>query len=151
MARHWLIHSSLVVVVALVCLTVGFQAGAQETPDKGRPNSLKVGQVQKVGGKIITAEDLIARIWEYESMLKPDQRVLEPTMSYLRDTALLDLDKVLALVTTDGGPTSHTAILAREKSIPAVVGVAAAKRDMARASRVYGRYCAAPTNGGSGG
>ncbi|MFT4213982.1 MAG: phosphoenolpyruvate--protein phosphotransferase [Microbacterium sp.] len=43
------------------------------------------------------------------------------------DTALLDLDQVLALVTTDGGPTSHTAILAREKSIVAVVGVAAAK------------------------
>jgi phosphoenolpyruvate-protein phosphotransferase (PTS system enzyme I) len=40
------------------------------------------------------------------------------------DTALLDLDKVLALVTSDGGPTSHTAILAREKSIVAVVGVA---------------------------
>ncbi|MBN9213812.1 MAG: phosphoenolpyruvate--protein phosphotransferase [Microbacterium sp. SCN 70-200] len=43
------------------------------------------------------------------------------------DTALLDLDKVLALVTTDGGPTSHTAILAREKSIVAVVGAASAK------------------------
>ncbi|MBU4464629.1 MAG: phosphoenolpyruvate--protein phosphotransferase [Actinobacteria bacterium] len=43
------------------------------------------------------------------------------------DTALLDLDKVLALVTTEGGPTSHTAILAREKSIVAVVGVASAK------------------------
>ncbi|RIJ14105.1 phosphoenolpyruvate--protein phosphotransferase, partial [Clavibacter michiganensis subsp. insidiosus] len=42
------------------------------------------------------------------------------------DTALLDLDKVLALITTDGGPTSHTAILAREKAIVAVVGVAAA-------------------------
>ncbi|SDY45042.1 phosphoenolpyruvate--protein phosphotransferase [Herbiconiux ginsengi] len=39
------------------------------------------------------------------------------------DTALLDLDKVLALVTSDGGPTSHTAILAREKSIVAIVGV----------------------------
>lgn len=39
------------------------------------------------------------------------------------DTALLDLDKVLALITTDGGPTSHTAILAREKSIVAIVGV----------------------------
>ncbi len=38
------------------------------------------------------------------------------------DTALLDLDKVLALITTEGGPTSHTAILAREKSIVAVVG-----------------------------
>ncbi|MFF2633084.1 phosphoenolpyruvate--protein phosphotransferase [Microbacterium sp. NPDC058021] len=43
------------------------------------------------------------------------------------DTALLDLDKVLALVTTEGGPTSHTAILAREKSIVAVVGAVGAK------------------------
>ena len=39
------------------------------------------------------------------------------------DTAMLDFTKVLALVTRDGGPTSHTAILARAKSIPAVVGV----------------------------
>ncbi|WP_120003665.1 phosphoenolpyruvate--protein phosphotransferase [Nesterenkonia muleiensis] len=38
------------------------------------------------------------------------------------DTALLDLDKVLALVTIEGGPTSHTAILARGKGITAVVG-----------------------------
>jgi phosphotransferase system enzyme I (PtsI) len=40
------------------------------------------------------------------------------------DTAMLDLDKVLGLITSDGGPTSHTAILAREKSIVAVVGTA---------------------------
>jgi len=40
------------------------------------------------------------------------------------DTALLDLGKVLGLLTRDGGPTSHTAILARSKSIPAIVGVA---------------------------
>lgn len=39
------------------------------------------------------------------------------------DTALLDLAKVLALITRDGGPTSHTAILARARSIPAIVGV----------------------------
>ena len=39
------------------------------------------------------------------------------------DTATLDLDLVLALITRDGGPTSHTAILARSKSIPAIVGV----------------------------
>lgn len=39
------------------------------------------------------------------------------------DTALLDLEKVLALITSDGGPTSHTAILARSRSIPAIVGV----------------------------
>jgi phosphotransferase system enzyme I (PtsI) len=40
------------------------------------------------------------------------------------DTALLKLDQVLALITSDGGPTSHTAILAREKGIVAVVGAA---------------------------
>lgn len=39
------------------------------------------------------------------------------------DTALLDLGKVLGLITRDGGPTSHTAILARAKAIPAIVGV----------------------------
>ncbi|MGW9477110.1 phosphoenolpyruvate--protein phosphotransferase [Saccharomonospora azurea] len=37
------------------------------------------------------------------------------------DTASLDPDKVLALVTEEGGPTSHTAILARSLRIPAVV------------------------------
>jgi len=42
------------------------------------------------------------------------------------DTALLELDKVLALVTRQGGPTSHTAILARSKAIPAIMGVAEA-------------------------
>jgi phosphotransferase system enzyme I (PtsI) len=42
------------------------------------------------------------------------------------ETALLDFTKVHALVTRDGGPTSHTAILARAKSIPAIVGVAGA-------------------------
>src|SRR5690606_26629791 len=40
------------------------------------------------------------------------------------DTALLNLEQVLALITSDGGPTSHTAILAREKGIVAVVGAA---------------------------
>ncbi|MDR5698378.1 phosphoenolpyruvate--protein phosphotransferase [Agromyces aerolatus] len=42
------------------------------------------------------------------------------------DTATLDLGQVLGLVTIDGGPTSHTAILAREKNIVAVVGAAGA-------------------------
>jgi phosphotransferase system enzyme I (PtsI) len=37
------------------------------------------------------------------------------------DTALLDPAKVVAFVTEEGGPTSHTAILARSMSVPAVV------------------------------
>ncbi|KZC94981.1 phosphoenolpyruvate--protein phosphotransferase [Clavibacter tessellarius] len=51
------------------------------------------------------------------------------------DTALLDLDRVLALVTTDGGPTSHTAILARSRSIPAIVGARGAA-DLAEGDEV---------------
>ncbi|MCU1482945.1 MAG: phosphoenolpyruvate--protein phosphotransferase [Subtercola sp.] len=43
------------------------------------------------------------------------------------DTALLDLTKVIGLITREGGPTSHTAILARSKSIPAIVGVGGAE------------------------
>jgi phosphotransferase system enzyme I (PtsI) len=39
------------------------------------------------------------------------------------DTAVLDPAMVLALVTEEGGPTSHTAILARALGIPAVVAV----------------------------
>ncbi|WP_158879627.1 phosphoenolpyruvate--protein phosphotransferase [Amycolatopsis anabasis] len=39
------------------------------------------------------------------------------------DTAGLDPKQVLALVTEEGGPTSHTAILARALGIPAVVAV----------------------------
>lgn len=47
------------------------------------------------------------------------------------DTALLDAAQVLAIVTEQGGPTSHTAIIARAKSLPAVVGApgAAALQD----------------------
>ncbi len=38
------------------------------------------------------------------------------------DTAGLDPDVILALVTERGGPTSHTAIIARQLGIPCVVG-----------------------------
>jgi phosphotransferase system enzyme I (PtsI) len=42
------------------------------------------------------------------------------------DTATLDPAKVLAIVTEEGGPTSHTAILAKALGVPAVVGCAGA-------------------------
>lgn len=40
------------------------------------------------------------------------------------DTAVLDPDKVLAIATRLGGPTSHTAIIARQLAIPCVVATA---------------------------
>ena len=42
------------------------------------------------------------------------------------DTVTLTPERVLALVTVKGGPTSHTAILARSLGIPAIVACAAA-------------------------
>lgn len=43
------------------------------------------------------------------------------------DTAALDLEKVRAIVTVEGGPTSHTAILARSRGIVAVVAAKGAE------------------------
>ncbi|WP_067963517.1 phosphoenolpyruvate--protein phosphotransferase [Nocardiopsis trehalosi] len=40
------------------------------------------------------------------------------------DTAVLDPDLVVAFITREGGPTSHTAILARSLGLPAVVACA---------------------------
>ncbi|MFV0374568.1 phosphoenolpyruvate--protein phosphotransferase [Microbacterium sp.] len=75
------------------------------------------------------AQRVIARLRGLPAPGVPDPGhpfVLVATDLAPADTALLDLDKVLALVTSEGGPTSHTAILAREKLIVAVVGVAEA-------------------------
>ncbi|CAB5110257.1 MAG: phosphoenolpyruvate--protein phosphotransferase [Actinobacteria bacterium] len=44
------------------------------------------------------------------------------------DTAMLDLSKILALVTSGGGPTAHTAILARSKGLIAIVGAHGAEK-----------------------
>ncbi|GLW95986.1 phosphoenolpyruvate--protein phosphotransferase [Microtetraspora sp. NBRC 16547] len=56
---------------------------------------------------------------------------LEPYVLVARDlapadTALLDPALVVAFVTEEGGPTTHTAILARSMGVPAVVGCAGA-------------------------
>jgi len=46
------------------------------------------------------------------------------------DTASLETDKIMALVTVQGGKTSHTGILARTLGIPAVVGVTELEREV---------------------
>ncbi|WGZ79290.1 phosphoenolpyruvate--protein phosphotransferase [Arthrobacter sp. EM1] len=44
------------------------------------------------------------------------------------DTATLDPDKILALLTAGGGPQSHTAIIARSLGLPAIVAAAGVDR-----------------------
>ena len=43
------------------------------------------------------------------------------------DTAQLDPKRILGLCTASGGPTAHTAIIARSLDIPCVVGTGASR------------------------
>ncbi len=57
----------------------------------------------------------------------PSEGLTEPSIVLARDlapsdTALMDKSLVLGFCTAEGGPTSHTAILARGLGIPAIVG-----------------------------
>jgi phosphoenolpyruvate-protein phosphotransferase len=62
--------------------------------------------------------------------LPPDCVLLAADLSP-SDTAMLDTTKVIGLATAQGGPTSHTAILARTLGLPALVGAGAALLDVA--------------------
>ncbi len=72
----------------------------------------------------------------YRSWRRPS--VLASRGTCAADTAGLDPARVLALVTEEGGPTSHTAILARALRIPAVVAVKGALSFEAEAVSVDG-------------
>lgn len=61
--------------------------------------------------------------------------LLAPELSPTQ-TARLDMSRILGLVTTGGGPTSHGAILARAMGIPAVAGVGEAAESIADGTRV---------------
>lgn len=61
--------------------------------------------------------------------------LLEPSIVVARDltpsdTAQMDRTRVLGFCTAMGGPTSHTAILARQLGIPAVVGIGEAVMEL---------------------
>ncbi|MCL2787469.1 MAG: phosphoenolpyruvate--protein phosphotransferase [Micrococcales bacterium] len=58
---------------------------------------------------------------------RPEPFILVATDLAPADTARLDPAWILGIVTRDGGATSHTAIVARERGIPAVLGLAEAE------------------------
>jgi phosphotransferase system enzyme I (PtsI) len=81
-------------------------------------------------GRVADLEDLsqraIARLLGVPVPAVPESD--EPFVLVARDlapadTALLDITRVLAIVTAEGSKSTHTAILAGEKGIPAVVGM----------------------------
>ena len=73
---------------------------------------------------------IIAEILEIDMPGVPERDepfVLVATDLAPADTAALEGGRCIALVTEQGGPTSHTAIIARALGLPAVVGVAGAE------------------------
>jgi phosphotransferase system enzyme I (PtsI) len=87
------------------------------------------GQGGRIGERAADLEDARQRIVAALTG-RPAPGLPEATAPYVllardlapADTALLDRRLCLALVTEEGGPTSHTAIIARALGIPAVVG-----------------------------
>ncbi|NUR57371.1 MAG: phosphoenolpyruvate--protein phosphotransferase, partial [Catenulispora sp.] len=84
-----------------------------------------------LAGRVADLEDIAARAVAFATGVpmpglppNEDPYILVARDLAPADTALLDKRLVLALVTAEGGPTSHTAILARSMGIPAVVGAA---------------------------
>ena len=93
-----------------------------------------VAMFERLGGRqaerIADLEDVCARIIaELQGLPEPgvpefaEPGVLMADDLAPADTAALDPSKVLAIVTEFGGPTSHTAIIARQLGIPCIVAV----------------------------
>ena len=88
-----------------------------------------------LAGRVADLDDvrnrIVARLMGVPMPGVPDSD--EPYVLFARDlapadTALLDPTLVLGFVTEEGGPTSHSAILARALGVPAVVAFAGATR-----------------------
>ncbi|RMI41243.1 phosphoenolpyruvate--protein phosphotransferase, partial [Streptomyces triticirhizae] len=92
--------------------------------------ALLAGAGEYLAGRVADLDDvrnrIIARLMGLPTPGVPDSD--EPYVLIARDlapadTALLDTSLVLGFLTEEGGPTSHSAILARALGVPAVVAV----------------------------
>lgn len=102
----------------------------------------RVSQVQKLddpvlAGRAVDLSDVGQRMLRYLVGLPAEQNVSPDMPTILlaedftpSDTARFDPDTILGFCTVRGGPTSHTAILARSLGIPAIVGVGEALLDV---------------------
>ena len=96
-----------------------------------RLSALGGRMAERVADVLDVRDRIIAELLEVEMPGVPERD--EPFVLVARDlapadTAALEGGQCVALVTEDGGPTSHTAIIARALGLPAVVGVEGAAR-----------------------
>ena len=91
------------------------------------------GQLESLADEILRARsadvrDVARRVIEVLMGVQTKSKLTAPVIIIAHDlapsqTVALDATKVLAFCTAEGGPTSHTAILAKALGIPAVVGL----------------------------
>jgi len=98
-----------------------------------RVTEVKGMENERLAGRAIDLHDVGQRVLrlladtEHTELELPDEPVLLVADDLSpSDTAKLDPKRILGLCTASGGPTSHTAIIARSLDIPAVVGAGAA-------------------------
>jgi phosphocarrier protein FPr len=83
----------------------------------------RAADLHDVGQRVLR---LLAETEHSEAALPDEPVILIADDLTPSDTAKLDPQRILGIVTVAGGPTSHTAIIARSLDIPAIVGAGAA-------------------------
>ncbi|MFH1743981.1 MAG: phosphoenolpyruvate--protein phosphotransferase [bacterium] len=81
----------------------------------------RFADIQDIGRRILG--NLLGGVTNFVTDLLEEQVILIAHDLSPSDTATMPTDKIIGFATEVGGPTSHTAILARSLQIPAVVGV----------------------------
>jgi len=79
----------------------------------------RAADLRDIGQRVLR---LFSGVVSREPVLPAGQCILVADDLTPSDTARLDPKKILGLCTAAGGPTSHTAIIARARGLPAVVG-----------------------------
>lgn len=124
-------------------IAVGASA-AQAWRDALRPlaEALRAGGDPRLAERADDMRDLerqlIARLMgvEQEVARLPDGAILLADDLLPSQLMALDLDRVAGLAIERGGPTSHVAILAASRGLPALVALGAPARDLAEGARV---------------
>ncbi|MBW6529578.1 phosphoenolpyruvate--protein phosphotransferase [Sphingomonas sp. RRHST34] len=122
----------------------GGASAAQAWRDAIRPQAeaLRAGGDPRLAERADDMRDLerqlIARLMgvEQEVALLPDGAIVLADDLLPSQLMALDLDRAAGLAIERGGPTSHVAILAASRGLPALVALGAAVRDLAEGTRV---------------
>ena len=102
-------------------VTRRFQELVQEFKALPEPLPSRVGDLLDLERRLVAR--VMGRRWTTRVDRLPRKVIIVAEDLTPTQTAALDRSRVLGIVTDRGGPASHTAILARQLGIPAVVGV----------------------------